>query len=104
MENLIVSPYFLKDKMITMKQYDKIYIPIDEVLDNGVAVFRGPGFEQTDYVGEVKELENVIVIDRESLLDLMQEAIEGAYLTLTRDTASELLDAKINNHEQPIHT
>jgi hypothetical protein len=88
-----------------MKQYDKIYVPIDNgrvTVKGNTAVCKwkkGPsdGWQFWEPQSEVKEESNVIVLTQEELLDLMQESIEHSYPTLLREKAQALLTAKLKN-------
>jgi hypothetical protein len=50
-----------------MEKYDKIYIPCDE---NDSALYAAWGEEEADYVGAIREKENVIVLTIEELRDV----------------------------------
>lgn len=81
-----------------MKQYNKIYVPND--LDQLATTWMLFNLKKSEYpLGGLDEKQNVIVLTKEELLDLMQEAIEHAHSTLTRDRADKLLESKLQQNE-----
>lgn len=87
-----------------MNKYDKIYVPVDD--DPKIAPdIKKPflcNYENGDRSGwrpklQLEEKENVIVISESDLLDLMQQSIEYAYPTLSREDAFNLLNSKLKS-------
>lgn len=79
-----------------MIQYNKdIYLIVPSVLEN---LLKQPPINPSIFLDSIKSqsIKGKIILTEEELLDLMQEAIEHANITLLREKASELLKAKLN--------